>query len=38
MVNIPGVLANGELAGVPPVYGVYTMIAGAVDLDPMGRS
>jgi hypothetical protein len=37
MVNIPGVLANGGLAGVPPVYGVYTMIAGAVDLDPMGR-
>jgi SulP family sulfate permease len=28
MVNIPGALANGVLAGVNPVYGVYSMIAG----------
>lgn len=28
MVNIPGALANGVLAGVNPVFGVYSMIAG----------
>jgi len=28
LVNIPGALANGVLAGVNPVFGVYSMIAG----------
>ena len=28
VVNVPGGLANGLLAGVNPVYGVYSMIAG----------
>ena len=28
IVNVPGALANGLLAGVNPVYGVYSMIAG----------
>jgi len=28
VVNIPGALANGLLAGVNPVYGLYSMIAG----------
>jgi SulP family sulfate permease len=28
IVNVPGALANGVLAGVNPVYGLYSMIAG----------
>ncbi len=28
IVNVPGALANGLLAGINPVYGVYSMIAG----------
>ena len=28
LVNIPGALGNGLLAGVNPVYGLYSMIAG----------
>ncbi len=28
IVNVPGALANGLLAGVNPVYGIYSMIAG----------
>jgi SulP family sulfate permease len=28
VVNIPGALANGLLAGVNPVYGLYSMVAG----------
>ena len=28
VVNVPGALANGLLAGINPIYGVYSMIAG----------
>jgi SulP family sulfate permease len=28
IVNVPGALANGLLAGINPIYGVYSMIAG----------
>jgi SulP family sulfate permease len=28
VVNVPGALANGLLAGVNPIYGLYSMIAG----------
>jgi SulP family sulfate permease len=28
IVSIPGGIANGLLAGVNPIYGVYSMIAG----------
>jgi SulP family sulfate permease len=28
IVNVPGALANGLLAGINPVFGVYSMIAG----------
>ena len=28
VVSVPGAIANGLLAGVNPIYGVYSMIAG----------
>jgi SulP family sulfate permease len=31
VVTVPGALANGLLAGVNPVYGVYSVIAGTDD-------